>query len=154
MKLGNEYLRVFRFYHQNAMNQKDLTEYVVPQFLAIFPQLKEYHIDIHKDVTYLELESKQRKLNILISTRDNMITIGFSAGEGLFDWHDHLLGDESLDEKIKIAVEWINSIRNNKKGIIYSSVLGHFPGDPEDLVDIKRYQQKDEIIDFKFWSDY
>jgi len=36
------------------MNQKDLTEYVVPQFLAIIPQLKEYHIDKHKDVTYLE----------------------------------------------------------------------------------------------------
>ena len=83
-----------------------------------------------------------------------MITIGFSAGEGLFDWHNHLLGDESLDEKIKNAVEWINSIINNKKGIVYSSALGHFPGDPEDLDDVKRYQQKDEIIEFKFWSDY
>lgn len=138
----------------HAMNQKDLTEYVVPQFLTIFPQLKEYQIDIHKDVSYLKLESKQGKLDILISTRDNMVTIGFSAGEGLFDWHDHLPGDESLDEKIKNASDWINNIIHNKKGIIYSSVLGHCPGDPEDLEDLKRYQQKDEIIEFKYWSDF
>lgn len=136
------------------MNQKDFTDYVVPQFLAIFPQLKEYHIDLHVDVSYLELESNQQKLNILISTRDNMLTIGFSAGEGLFYWHDHLLGNEPLDEKIKNASEWINNIMHNKKGIIYSSILKYFPGDPKDVEDVKRYQQKDEIIEFKYWSDF
>jgi hypothetical protein len=136
------------------MNQRDFTEYVVPRFRVSFPQFKEYQIDIHEDVTYLGLPSRQGKLNILISTRDKMLTIGFSAGPGLFNWHDHLLGDESLDEKIKSASEWINNITHDKKGIIYSTILGCCPGDPEDLNDVKRYQQAGEIIEFKFWSDF
>ena len=105
---------------------------------VFFPQLKEYRIDIHKNVAYLELESKKGKSNILISTRDSMLTIGFSAGEGLFDWHKHLLGNETFDEKIKNVSEWIKSIIHGKKGIIYSSILGHSAGDPEDLEDVRK----------------
>jgi hypothetical protein len=65
------------------MNQKEFTAAVIPKFLELFPQLKQYHIDIHEDVTYLELASRQGKLNILISTRDIEITLGFSAGVGV-----------------------------------------------------------------------
>ena len=136
------------------MNQKDFSTYIVACFIKKFPQMKSYELDTHKDVNYLELESGQKLLNILVSTRDNMLTVGFEAGKGLFYWHKHLLGEDSLDEKIELAFDWIDDITLDKTGIIYSSVLGYLPGTKEDLEETKKYQERDEVVEFRYWSEF
>lgn len=136
----------------NSMDQREFTDIVVSGIRGIFPQTRQYQIEGHKDVAYLEIASKRDKLGILISTRDSMLTIGFSAGPGLFYWHEHLLGEELIEDKVLTAAEIISEILQDKKGIIYSSVLGFFPGDPEDLQD--EYKEENETIELKYWSDF
>jgi len=135
-------------------NQKEFTNYIVPKFLAVFPEMTQYTVEDHLDVSYLELPSPQRKLKILVSTRDKELTIGFSAGPGIFDWHIHMFENESLDEKIKRAAAIINEIIQGKTEIIYSSIWGYFPGNSEDFECIKKDQEKDEIIELRCWNEF
>ncbi|MBS1659652.1 MAG: hypothetical protein JST68_01240 [Bacteroidetes bacterium] len=134
------------------MNQKEFTDYVIPKLKEALPQAKEYIIDEHVDVCYLEFPSPQGKLKVLISTRDAQLTIGFGVGPGLFDWHDHL-SPIAADENIKDALAIISEIINGKTGIIHSSVLGYFPGDPEDMEDVEKFRDENEVIEYLYWKD-
>ena len=135
------------------MNQKEFTDTVVQRFLILFPQLKHYTLELFKDVSYLELSSSGGKLKILICTRDNMLTYGFAAGIGVFDWHDHFTSHEFLDQDVENIAGWITIIINNEVGILYSSVLGYRPVYEVDFEEIEKYREKDEIIELKYWSD-
>ncbi|HVV04357.1 MAG TPA: hypothetical protein VHC96_09035 [Puia sp.] len=81
-----------------------------------------------------------------------MLTIGFSAGPGLFDWHFHFL-DEPIDEAIEKASSLIDEIISGRVALIYSSVLGYFPGDAEDMEGNMKYREPDEIIELRYWRD-
>ena len=60
----------------------------------------------------------------------------------------------SLDEKIALAFDWIDDIIGDKIGIICSSLLGNSPGTKEDLEESKKYQENDEVIEFRYWSEF
>ena len=81
------------------------------------------------------------------------MTIGFAATPERFDWHTHMdmYGAMSPDEKLKMVVELIENILSGKEKIIHSSVLGYFLTDNID--NIRRYQEKDEIIRILEWGD-
>lgn len=136
------------------MDQRDFTDYIVAKFLEAFPRMTQYTVDDHFDVGYLELASSNEKLKILVSTRDMMLTIGFSAGPGLFGWHRHMPENKSLNEQMREASTIIREITHCKKGIVYSSVLGYFPGDLEDLENIRKHREEGEIIELGWWRDF
>ena len=139
--------------HPTNTNQKELTDYIVQQFLAIYAEMVPYTIKEHPDVGYLELASDKKMLKILVSTRDNELTIGFSASPGVFAWHTHIPSNKPIDEQIKEVAAIINEIIQGKKGIIFSSVLGYFPGDEEDVGRMKKYRQINEIIERRTWNE-
>jgi hypothetical protein len=47
----------------------------------------------------------------------------------------------------------IDEIISGKVILIYSSVLGYFPGDAEDMEGKMKYKEPDEIIELRYWRD-
>ena len=134
------------------MEQKEFTEYIIPKIIDRFPDFKDLCVIQPNDITNINYKSQQAKITLRLSTQDKEITIGF-ANATKFDWHTHisLLGANTPDEELEEAIKLIDRILTDKEIIIHSTVLGYFIADNID--DINKYKQKDEIIEIYYWSD-
>ena len=134
------------------MEQQEFSDYIIPQLLKQFPQFKEACIYKPNGIVDIEYKSKQGLLTLWITTQDKEITIGFSGGKNLDDFHTHmsLFGANTPDEELNEAINFINDIMNDKELIIHSTVLGYLLGD---INEIRKHAMPGEIIKDDVWSN-
>jgi len=134
------------------ISQKEYTDYTIPKLLEYFPQFIEHCVIQPNDVVNIEYLSKNKKLELWITTQDKEITIGLSGKEQLNDWHTHmsLFGANTPDEELREAAILLTAIITDEKVITYSSVSGYFLGRRED---IEKYRQPGEVIRSYYWSE-
>jgi hypothetical protein len=137
----------------NFTIRNDFSDPFIYKLVEIFPFPKEGHMHIAYDVYYIQFPSPNNKLNILISSGKNGVTIGFAAGNDRFGWHIHgdMLQAKSQSEMVVKASELLKQITEDKLQIVYSSTLGYFIRTDEQ-VNIEKYREKDEIIEYTYWS--
>lgn len=85
------------------MKQEEFTDFVISKLLKGLPEFEKC-IQIQNDKTAdLAYQSKGGKLELKVSTRNNEITVGFSAGQGQFGWHVHMdmYGAETPEEMVE-----------------------------------------------------
>ncbi len=135
------------------MNQKYFTYYVVDKLLEKFPQLQGHCNEKPNDTVDIVYPSKKRKVELLIATSNNEITIGFLAENGCFNWHIHMdmLGAKTSVEMVNAAIQLIGDTINDKLQITWSNLNGFFIDyGNESLVE---NDQDGEVIKFAYWND-
>jgi hypothetical protein len=134
------------------MEQKEFTDYIIPKIIDRFPQLKNCVQFKPNDIINIDYKSQQGKLTLRLTTQDKEITVGFAI-DSKFGWHTHMnmFGAETPDEEIEEAIMLIDSIFRDQEKIVHSTVLGYFITD--DIEDVDKYKQEDEIIETFYWSE-
>ena len=63
-----------------------------------------------------------------------------------------VFGANTPDEELKVAVDFIDKIINDKILIFHSSIQGYFQTD-DTIDEMNKEQEKGEILEFRKWSD-
>ena len=135
------------------MNQKEFTEYIIPKIIDHFPQFQDLCTVKPNGIIDIDYKSNKGKIIFWLTTQDKEITLGFT-GDTECDWHTHmsLFGANTPDEELKVAVDIIDRIINDKENIVHSNIRGYCP--TELTIDkINEQREKDEILEVLKWSD-
>jgi hypothetical protein len=122
------------------MTQIEFTDFALRELLIRFPLFYEHYIYETQEVVKIDCPSKRSLLTLRISTNENELTVGFSAGDSQFGWHIHMdiLGAQIPEDKVELAKELIQSIISDKETIIYSSQLGYFISECNNIEEYKQ----------------
>lgn len=135
------------------MEQKEYTYCIVSGLVEHYPSFAScYHIN-SDNFGYINYKSAAGKLTLLISTRDNDLTIGFAATPERFGWHVHMsqYGAKTPEQELQKAIGIIDEIIYDRVHIVFSSKSDHFI--PFDVNDIERYRDEDESFEITKWSN-
>lgn len=135
------------------MKQEEYTDLVISKLLASFPEFEKY-TQIRSDKTAdIEYPSERGKLKLFISTRNNEITVGFSAGHNQFGWHIHMdmNGAKTSEGMVEEAIDLINSIKDDKQVIVYTRAHGYFISEVEEQP--IELQRENEVVELLYWSE-